>query len=44
MPNVNLSNKSLVDDEEQISAMQIVAFKLRDEEYGVNIKELIFND
>ena len=26
-----------VDDEEQVSAMQVVAFKLRDEEYGVNI-------
>lgn len=26
-----------VDDEEQITAMQVVAFKLRDEEYGVNI-------
>ena len=26
-----------VDDEEQVIAMQVVAFKLRDEEYGVNI-------
>ena len=26
-----------IDDEEQIAAMQVVAFKLRDEEYGVNI-------
>lgn len=34
------SNKKIVnplDDEEQISAMQVVAFKLHDEEYGVNI-------
>ena len=26
-----------LDDEEQVAAMQVVAFKLRDEEYGVNI-------
>lgn len=26
-----------LDDEEQVQALQIVAFKLRDEEYGVNI-------
>ena len=26
-----------IDDEEQVNAMQVVAFKLRDEEYGVNI-------
>lgn len=26
-----------IDDEEQVTAMQVVAFKLRDEEYGVNI-------
>ena len=26
-----------IDDEEQVSAMQVVAFKLRGEEYGVNI-------
>lgn len=26
-----------LDDEEEITAMQVVAFKLRDEEYGVNI-------
>ena len=26
-----------IEDEEQVTAMQVVAFKLRDEEYGVNI-------
>ena len=26
-----------LDEEEQVAAMQVVAFKLRDEEYGVNI-------
>ena len=26
-----------IDEEEQVAAMQVVAFKLRDEEYGVNI-------
>ncbi len=30
-------NAPVVDDEEQVQAMQVVAFKLRDEEYGVNI-------
>ncbi len=30
-------NAPIVDDEEQVQAMQVVAFKLRDEEYGVNI-------
>ena len=34
----SVANKAaLSDDEEQIQAMQVVAFKLRDEEYGVNI-------
>ena len=38
MPNDNLANKPLsIDDDEQVSAMQVVAFKLKDEEYGVNI-------
>lgn len=36
MPNDKAAN-AVVDDEEQITAMQVVAFKLRDEEYGVNI-------
>ncbi|MBQ6006442.1 MAG: chemotaxis protein CheW [Selenomonadaceae bacterium] len=31
------ANKPVVDDDEQVYAMQVVAFKLRDEEYGVNI-------
>ena len=35
----SVANKpvSTVDEEEQVTAMQVVAFKLRDEEYGVNI-------
>lgn len=34
----SVANKpAVVDEEEQIQAMQVVAFKLRDEEYGVNI-------
>lgn len=34
----NVSNKpAVLDDEEQVQAMQVVAFKLRNEEYGVNI-------
>lgn len=34
----SVANKAaLGDEEEQIQAMQVVAFKLRDEEYGVNI-------
>ena len=34
----SVANKPVsVDDEEQVTAMQVVAFKLRDEEYGVNI-------
>ena len=35
----SVANKpiSAVDEEEQVTAMQVVAFKLRDEEYGVNI-------
>ena len=35
----SVANKpvSSVDEEEQVTAMQVVAFKLRDEEYGVNI-------
>ena len=34
----SVANKAaLSDDEETIQAMQVVAFKLRDEEYGVNI-------
>ena len=38
MANDSLANKPVaVDDEEQVTAMQVVAFKLRDEEYGVNI-------
>lgn len=33
-----IANKNLpLDDDEQVAAIQIVAFKLRDEEYGVNI-------
>ena len=38
MPNDNLTNKAPgLDDDDQIQAMQVVAFKLKDEEYGVNI-------
>lgn len=38
MANDNAANKNVVlDDEEQVQAMQVVAFKLRNEEYGVNI-------
>lgn len=38
MANDNIANKNVaLDDDEQVAAMQIVAFKLRDEEYGVNI-------
>lgn len=39
MANDNAANKKInpLDDEEEIPAMQVVAFKLRDEEYGVNI-------
>ena len=40
MPNVspaNSINNPLSDDDEQSFAMQVVAFKLHDEEYGVNI-------
>ena len=34
----SVANKAaLGDDEEEVQAMQVVAFKLRDEEYGVNI-------
>ncbi|MBQ3451227.1 MAG: chemotaxis protein CheW [Selenomonadaceae bacterium] len=33
----NAPKNALTDDEEQVTAMQVVAFKLRDEEYGVNI-------
>lgn len=34
----SVANKPLaLDDEEQVSAMQVVAFKLRNEEYGVDI-------
>ena len=34
----SVANKpAIVDEEEQVQAMQVVAFKLRDEEYGVNI-------
>lgn len=34
----SVANKAaLGDEEEEIQAMQVVAFKLRDEEYGVNI-------
>ena len=34
----NVANKpAVLDDEEQVQAMQVVAFKLRNEEYGVNI-------
>lgn len=38
MPNDSVANKaSVLDDEEVVTAMQVVAFKLRGEEYGVNI-------
>ena len=39
MANDKPTNKKInpLDDEEEIPAMQVVAFKLRDEEYGVNI-------
>lgn len=39
MANDSVSNKNtaILDDEEQVQAMQVVAFKLRGEEYGVNI-------
>ena len=38
MANDQIANKPIsLDDDEHISAMQVVAFKLRDEEYGVNI-------
>ena len=38
MASDQIANKNLpLDDDEQIAAIQIVAFKLRDEEYGVNI-------
>ena len=39
MANDSVSNKNtaVLDDEEQVQAMQVVAFKLRGEEYGVNI-------
>ena len=40
MPKDAPSTKKIVnplDDEEHIAAMQVVAFKLHDEEYGVNI-------
>ena len=38
MANDSAANKPVsLDDEEQVQAMQVVAFKLRDEEYGVNI-------
>ena len=34
----SVANKPVsMDDDEQVYAMQVVAFKLRDEEYGVNI-------
>ena len=34
----SVANKPVaVDDEQEVIAMQVVAFKLRDEEYGVNI-------
>ena len=38
MASDQIANKNVaLDDDEQVAAMQIVAFKLRDEEYGVNI-------
>ena len=38
MANDQIANKPVsLDDDEQVSAMQVVAFKLRDEEFGVNI-------
>lgn len=38
MPKDSVANKPApIEDEEQVTAMQVVAFKLRDEEYGVNI-------
>ena len=38
MAKESVANKPVsIDDDEQIAAMQVVAFKLRDEEYGVNI-------
>lgn len=38
MANDQIANKNVaIDDDEQVAAMQIVAFILRDEEYGVNI-------
>lgn len=34
----SMANKpASIDDEEQVTAMQVVAFKLHDEEYGLNI-------
>ena len=34
----SVANKNApIEEEEQVTAMQVVAFKLRDEEYGVNI-------
>ncbi|MBQ6297204.1 MAG: chemotaxis protein CheW [Selenomonadaceae bacterium] len=33
----NAPKNALSDDDEQVTAMQVVAFKLKDEEYGVNI-------
>ena len=34
----SVANKPVsIDDDEQVTAMQVVAFKLKDEEYGVNI-------
>lgn len=39
MASSSVANKSVaaIDEEEQVAAMQVVAFKLRDEEFGVNI-------
>ena len=38
----SVANKPVaLDDEEQVQALQIVAFKLRDEEYGVNIFHVV---
>ena len=38
MANDQIANKPVsLDDDEQVAAMQVVAFKLRDEEFGVNI-------
>ena len=38
MANDQIANKpASLDDDEQVAAMQVVAFKLRDEEFGVNI-------